>query len=393
MAGLQDILNQVSLLTCFQGFILASALFFIKKGDSILNKILAVFLICFSWSGIYNTLDFMGYYGKYPAIMYTHFIADFISSPLLYLYVFRLTNKDFKIQRKTILHFIPALLVMMYYANYFVASLSTKEAIIQKGYNYFPYDVTVLSYLDIIYYMMCILISAFRLQRYKKQVIDFYSDQNKRNHQWLTIILIANMIAAILCFFLFGTGQQVFAQLIVVCSSFMIYAIGYKMLASPPILPDFITEPLIHPEYNKIEKPVEVLENKYERSGLSQERSEKIAEKILGYMQENKPYINPEINLKELAAELHIATHHLSQVINQIFKKNFYDFINEYRVAEVKLKLQDTKYQNYTLLAIGLESGFNSKATFNSVFKKITGQSPSEFKNTIHNSAGIYSRS
>lgn len=342
---------------------------------------LGIYLVCFSLSGIYYTLDFMGYYGKYPAIMYINFPTDFIGSAVIYLYVFRLTNKDYKINLKTVFHFIPAILILMYYANYYFSALHIKQEIIERGYNYFPYDVTLFSILDTVYYVICILISAILLQRYKKQVSDFYSDYDRRNHDWIKFILIANMISAILCFFLFGTGQHIFGQLLAIISSLLIYAIGYKMIASPPILPDFTISPQLESEAKEEIQLEEQSENKYERSGLSVERSEKLAAQLKAFMEEEKPYLNPEINLKVMANSMHIAPHHLSQIINQKLEKNFYDLINAYRVEEVKSKLRDPKFNNYTLLAIGLDSGFNSKATFNSVFKKFTGMAPSEFKN------------
>jgi len=75
-----------------------------------------------------------------------------------------------------------------------------------------------------------------------------------------------------------------------------------------------------------------------------------------------------------------IPTHQLSRVINEHFGRNFFDFINGYRVAEVKRKILDPAYAHFSLLGIAFESGFNSKSAFNRVFKKITGQTPSQFK-------------
>ena len=96
-------------------------------------------------------------------------------------------------------------------------------------------------------------------------------------------------------------------------------------------------------------------------------------------MDTEKPYRQSNITIQELAELISIPKHHLSQVINDRLGKNFYDFINQYRVAEAQLMLLNPKYRHLTNLAVAEEAGFNSKATFNAVFKKQTGQTPSEY--------------
>ena len=96
-------------------------------------------------------------------------------------------------------------------------------------------------------------------------------------------------------------------------------------------------------------------------------------------MDSNKPYLKSDLKISELADSLTVPYYQLSQLINDEFLVNFYDFINKYRVEEAKkLLIEDTN--NYKILAIAYEVGFNSKATFNRVFKKFTDLTPSEFK-------------
>ena len=100
-------------------------------------------------------------------------------------------------------------------------------------------------------------------------------------------------------------------------------------------------------------------------------------------MQTKKPYLNPELNIYQLSDDLKLKKHHLSQVINEKSGMNFFDFVNTFRVEEIKRNLANPSMTNYTLLGIGLESGFNSKATFNSAFKKFTGLTPSDFSKSL----------
>jgi AraC-like DNA-binding protein len=102
--------------------------------------------------------------------------------------------------------------------------------------------------------------------------------------------------------------------------------------------------------------------------------------KIKNYMDTDKPYLDANITLQQLASSLEIPSHHLSRVVNEKFGYHFFDFINHYRVEEVKIKISDPKFQNYSLLGVAFECGFNSKSAFNRVFKKTTGLTPSEYQ-------------
>ncbi|MDO7851962.1 helix-turn-helix domain-containing protein [Hymenobacter convexus] len=101
-------------------------------------------------------------------------------------------------------------------------------------------------------------------------------------------------------------------------------------------------------------------------------------EKLLALMVNEQPWLESELTLAELAHRLHTNTSLLSHVINTGCGQNFNDFVNSYRVAEAERKLQDPRMAHYSLVGIALESGFNSKSTFNRVFKKLTGRTPGE---------------
>jgi AraC-like DNA-binding protein len=99
-------------------------------------------------------------------------------------------------------------------------------------------------------------------------------------------------------------------------------------------------------------------------------------------MESNKPYLEPDLSIYKVAASLDVPRHHVSQVINEQAKKSFYDFVNSYRVEEVKKMLISPAMNNRNILGIALDCGFNSKATFNAAFKKYTGMTPSAYQKT-----------
>lgn len=121
--------------------------------------------------------------------------------------------------------------------------------------------------------------------------------------------------------------------------------------------------------------------NKYDQSSLSVSKKQLYLIRLKNHMKSKKPHLQPTITLPMLAQTLSIPRHHLSQVINESFNLNFNDFINKYRIDEALGMLQDRSHHNGTILEIAFQVGFNSKSTFNSAFKKHTGQTPKEYKN------------
>ncbi len=119
---------------------------------------------------------------------------------------------------------------------------------------------------------------------------------------------------------------------------------------------------------------------KYAGSLLTEVDANEYSKKLNNFMIQSKPFLKPSLTLNDLAADLGISSHYLSQIINEKFELNFFEFINKHRVEEVKEKLQDSKFENYSFLGIALESGFNSKSAFNRIFKNYTGQTPSQYK-------------
>ena len=116
---------------------------------------------------------------------------------------------------------------------------------------------------------------------------------------------------------------------------------------------------------------------------MSQDQVEDQKEKLLNLIDTEKLYLNPQISLADLAERMSLSSKHLSQVINQSFDKSFFDFINSYRVREVQRILKESNDDKLTVLEAMYEAGFNSKSSFNTAFKKETGQTPTEFRKSL----------
>ena len=122
---------------------------------------------------------------------------------------------------------------------------------------------------------------------------------------------------------------------------------------------------------------------RYAKSGLREDQAEEYLTRLITFMDEEKPYLNGDLSIADLSRRTGIPKHYITEVLNEKYGRNFFSFINEYRVREVISRINDPKYQHYTILAIAFDAGFNSKSTFNSFFKAYTGKTPSVYREVV----------
>jgi len=118
----------------------------------------------------------------------------------------------------------------------------------------------------------------------------------------------------------------------------------------------------------------------YKNSSLTPEKRKELKEKILVYLKQEKPFLDPEMTQSKLASKLDISSHHFSEVLYYNIEQNFYKFINSYRVSEAQELIKNANYKNSKIMTIAYDSGFKSKTTFNRLFKSYTGLTPSEYR-------------
>lgn len=375
-----------------QGLFLVLLLFG-KKENHRANLILATLIFLYSLFIGQTLAVSLEFYKTLP-----HSFAVFVGVPLLfgpihYLYVRTLINSSSSLCRKDFLHFIPYFFNWLYFFPFLLKSkadltIMFEKFIYEQPTNYTFVGLWVITTQGLVY----MVLSLKMIKSYSLKIQGEFSSLEKINLTWLKNITIGTLLVWILVFIKNIASYFVSSDLLIkreipiaLGTSILIYAMGYMGLMQTEIFSPIIVD---KDEKDKPEsKEQNNLVKKYEKSGLTEEKSEVALNMLNKLMEEEKIYRESNLTLKDLAKRLSISPHNFSEIINTQLNQNFFDFINKYRVDDVKTALNDPQKSNYTLLAIALEAGFNSKSSFNAIFKKITGMTPSQYrKNSTDNS-------
>jgi AraC-like DNA-binding protein len=227
------------------------------------------------------------------------------------------------------------------------------------------------------------------IRKYTQRIKENYSTIDEINLNWLKNITFMALAVWIVVFLeeilsLFDSnllGES--SQLIAMLTAVFIYALGYMGLSKSEIfLQKIIPDWEISDNENE-QSDSKQESGKYQKSGLSVENAKKIVEGLIQLMKTEKPYLDSDLTLMELAGILNVSPHNLSEAINTQLQQTFFDFVNQYRVEQVKKDLDDPQKQHLTFLALALDAGFNSKSSFNAIFKKHAEMTPSEYRTRI----------
>jgi len=368
--------NLVLLVGAAQGFFLAMALFIIKKGNRRANFFLSLYILSFSLLSLSDLLTDTRLLLRYPQFLLVFDPLLFSLAPFCYFYVKLLTDPGLKFRSEHVAHFIPMFALYAMASPIYMFGAEDKIQLIMDEYKNPEQSIDILLLVAVVQIAIYLFISLRLLTQHSREINNAFSNRASINLTWLKIFLIINF--SLWAIFAFSTivRAKSLVNLSDVLFSFTVYLIGYFGLRQPAIF-----------FYDQHEASEIALENdpspKYAGSSLTEAMAQHHANELLRLMRDKKLYLKNDLKLIDLADKLKMPLHHLSQVINDTLQKNFYDFVNEYRVTEFKSQLVNPQYAHLTILAIGLNSGFNSKAAMNAIFKKHTGLSPSQYRNRI----------
>ncbi|WP_276392193.1 helix-turn-helix domain-containing protein [Eudoraea chungangensis] len=288
-------------------------------------------------------------------------VSIFLYGPLMWYYTLFLTELKPKMKKQNYIHFAPFILTLLYLWIKVLTGTETTSSLRNA--------LLILKLVSILTYLILIL---RLLRRHDLRIRNYFSNLDNKKLHWLKFLTVGILIILIIA----STSLLIdrFTSLSLpqfgglpsnIALAVFIFILGYYGLRQ-----DFIFKDLDSATFKN---------EKYSKSSLTINTAKEEFLKLQNYMKLEKPYMEPELNLDSLAMVLDLHPNKLSQIINSNTDSNFWDYVNSYRIEEVKTLLVSDQLKYKTLLGIALSSGFSSKSTFNRVFKKHCGITPSEY--------------
>lgn len=348
-----------------QGFFISWLLILTKRHNGA-NKYLAILLAAMSLSIAHSVFVIPEIHKAMedPFRIREPFLMLII--PLIWLYVRKLQEPQYHFSLHSAMHFIPFIVFMSVSIPAFMHSSPEHQ-------QNFLSDHAIL-FDSAIWLVLLIQYSAYLVQilkitgKYRVQAEEELSNLEQVDISWLRVFLYSFIIVLVLLAVMFVTAMHNIPSgwmnnTVSVVFTIIIFVLGSKGLFQKSIYP----KPELPTKTESKIRPV----------------NEELKNTLLKFMEAQKPQREFELTLTSLAAMVKMSRNQLSEVINTGIGCSFYDFINRYRVEDVKQMMAIPSYNKYTLLAIGFEAGFSSKSTFNSIFRKFTGLTPSEYRKSL----------
>jgi AraC-like DNA-binding protein len=341
-----------------------------KKENHLANRLFAALLFSLSYHLLEYALNISGVILEVPHLLLTSYPLLFLLGPFFYLYVKSLLEYDFRLKRKDLLHFIPALMVLLAFLPFYLQSATEKFAIMQDisdtGFTEIPPEQFVIMFGQIL--QICIyLFFAYQLIQQKNHA---WQDIRSKNLlvrlEWLrkatTVFAVFMLVYAVIVIILVlkESFRVETDYIILLLMSALVFVLGYVAIGQPDI---FSQKSLSSPK---------LLEQT--------EKANSARAHLLALMESEKPYLLEELKIANLAEMMELPSHQLSEILRTELQVSFPEFIQNYRIAEAKRLLSDPQFNHLKILAVALESGFGNKATFNRVFKEKVGTTPSTFR-------------
>lgn len=383
----ENILLFVSGAGILQAVFLSTLIYFHPKSERSVTRFLALYILFISIPMLLPLGQFL-----FPWQTFI-FLAPFslLQGPFLYLYV--RSFKEVITWKKAWLHFL-LFIIYFFIIGWVSIGLGSKYPPTKNMPRELLHDPVTILPISLRYLQMLIyfILSHKELNSYRRSIQHLFSETSRINLSWVKLLLNGYLILTLAAVGLYSVVlrySEYFSSLVLINAAIVtpyIYLATYKGIYQPALwqIQPGMSKEKVEEEILKAEE-IDVSKNKEEKqvsqkSRMGESRMEEIAGKIVSAIGQDKLYQESELTLQNLADKLQLPSYQVSQAINEGLKKNFYDLVNGYRVEEAKRLLLESKNRNYTILSVGFEAGFNSKTTFNTVFKKFTGLTPTEYR-------------
>ena len=377
------IYNTIIYISIFQFSLFACFLLMSAYRKILSNRILAVFLtckvLCYIQTAFWRNKAFAIVH--IPHLFYIGPGFELLLGPALFYYMKGLMNENLKFTGKDFIHTIP---FFIYFLIMFILfhrfDMETKTQMLTDKFlgreGYLVHNLALYGHF-ILYCAACII----KTIQYQKQAENHYASIHKKKVQWIQFLIAGLMVIWILgvikvLFRYYGAVAPIPASFNIIFIFIFANAMFFTGFSSRVIflpIPEDITP-----------------RKKYQKSSIDEVDLDRMLHRIVSFMEEKKPFLDPNFSLQMLSSQTGLAPHKISQVINTGLGKNFYDLVNGFRIDESKkllkknaLSERSKKTGKKTVLEILYEAGFNSKSAFHRAFKKHTGMTPTIFTRSI----------
>jgi AraC-like DNA-binding protein len=375
----------VLLMTAYQCILFAILLLTIKREKPLSNFFLAFFLLQQAAIPLEILISFGAEFRQValawsPNLFYVFGFGYWLEAPFLLWYTRSLIYKDYRLTKKDLVFLIPFFSYLIYQILFYYRLGWQDKQHLQEVYNLFsaPHYMNYVTLFREVFRASLGIICIIEIKRYSQHIKTNFSDIDRLDLTWLKILVIG---------FLGIRLWAVLVGLLILLSVSFGITTNFEIMGLMGNYTTFIMVSMLiffGLGHSTVFEGIDVKAADNADTTKSEQLKDKIKDtqikQVADYMEQEKPYLMPALTLDKLATQLKIPPRVLSQLINRHFSCNFFEFINSFRVEESKRMLADPAMGDKNMLDIMYDVGFNSKATFNTLFKKKVGMTPSEFR-------------
>lgn len=368
---------------------------FFRKNNSITNKLLGLIILNPGLNFINNIVIQSGYIDKFPISLFLFYGTGQFYGMLMLAYSQLMIGEKYR--WNTFLNYFTFMIVLLdiYWGIEFAFLPAAQKHTYLAGLTdveHFPIQMNVINILftiNLILHLLVIFIKTYQRSRLAKNYFSDFENIKLRYVQVFVGINLSLSIMLLICYIAFSTPLVEYFFIPLFINAVYIFVLYYAFKHSAILTSEGycnlvdVNKPLetykqyAEPLCQEIKQMKEAgVKGKYKLTELEIDENYK---HLLSYFNDYKPFLDPQINLTKLSADLNACSHNISLTINMRFNMNFFDLINSYRIKEAKMMLADVNNRNLTIEAIGQECGFNTKSAFYRAFKKHTDLTPTEY--------------
>lgn len=342
------------------------------------NKVLG--FLSFSWA--VTVFGYMiqspDFFSRFPHLYASVDVFALFFFPLMYVYIRTYLYSDARKLSKNLIHLLPGIIYLIVFMPFFIQDANSKINMIQGNLpSWFRPMQNIFNIVIILQGIFYTIISLRKLHHFQYFRQARLSNYQLASLKWLRLFVIINVV-------LWSIGTAgVFLEIFEIRIPIDLFGIFYLALTFLTLVLGAFS--LKRPEFFSEEEDIVRLATKttnHRNKEIPEDNNSADKDILLKYLEEEKPYLNPDLKMQDIVDATGLSYKHISEIFNNDLNKSFFDMVNDYRLQTALNLIREGYHKKHTLPSLAERAGFNSKSTFNRIFKKYTGQTPTEFIHT-----------